>query len=180
MGREKLIDRKALLDAAENIIHQRGAGGLTINAVAKAVGITKGGVQYCFGTKDALVDALFERWGESYDGLFEKTVGKQSTPRQRLVAHIEATSQADQTAGAKAASLLAGLMRPPGQLSSTREWYASRLHGVESTSTEGRKARLAFLAAEGAFLLRYMGFMEMDEETWTEAYDDIRGLIEQD
>ena len=39
------------------------------------MGITKGGVQYCFGTKDALIDAIFERWGKAYDSLFEAVAG---------------------------------------------------------------------------------------------------------
>lgn len=54
MGRRRTIDRDQLLDAAEAVIAREGAAGLTIDAVAKEMGITKGGVQYCFGTKDAL------------------------------------------------------------------------------------------------------------------------------
>ncbi len=61
MGRRRTIDRDQLLDAAEAVIGREGAAGLTIDAVAKEMGITKGGVQYCFGTKDALIDAIFER-----------------------------------------------------------------------------------------------------------------------
>ena len=61
MGRRRTIDRDQLLDAAEAVIAREGAAGLTIDAVAKEMGITKGGVQYCFGTKDALIDAIFER-----------------------------------------------------------------------------------------------------------------------
>ncbi len=64
MGRRRTIDRDQLLDAAEAVISREGAAGLTIDAVAKEMGITKGGVQYCFGTKDALIDAIFERWGK--------------------------------------------------------------------------------------------------------------------
>lgn len=51
MGRRRTIDRDQLLDAAEAVIAREGAAGLTIDAVAKEMGITKGGVQYCFGTK---------------------------------------------------------------------------------------------------------------------------------
>lgn len=63
MGRQRSIDRDKVLDAAEEIVATQGAAGLTIDAVAKAMGISKGGVQYCFGSKDALIDAMFDRWG---------------------------------------------------------------------------------------------------------------------
>lgn len=54
MGRRRTIDRDQLLDAAEAVIAREGAAGLTIDAVAKEMGITKGGVQYCFGTTFAI------------------------------------------------------------------------------------------------------------------------------
>lgn len=62
MGRQRIIDREKVLEAAEEIVINQGATALTIDAVAKAMGISKGGVQYCFGNKDALIDAMFERW----------------------------------------------------------------------------------------------------------------------
>ena len=54
-GRPRSIDRDKVLDAAEGIVAAEGAAGLTFDAVARAAGITKGGVQYCFGTKDKLI-----------------------------------------------------------------------------------------------------------------------------
>ncbi|VEA73956.1 Bacterial regulatory proteins, tetR family [Serratia rubidaea] len=51
MGRQRSIDRDRVLDAAEEIIATQGASGLTIDSVAKAMGISKGGVQYCFAVR---------------------------------------------------------------------------------------------------------------------------------
>jgi AcrR family transcriptional regulator len=58
MGRRQTIDREKVLAVAEDIVGQRGAAALTIDAVAKAAGITKGGVQSAFGTKEALIAAM--------------------------------------------------------------------------------------------------------------------------
>lgn len=80
MGRQRSINRDKVLDAAEEIVANQGAAGLTIDSVAKAMGISKGGVQYCFGSKDALIDAMFERWGKAYDTLFDAIAGR--TPRR--------------------------------------------------------------------------------------------------
>lgn len=44
MGRQRIIDREKVLEAAEEIVINQGATALTIDAVAKAMGISKGGV----------------------------------------------------------------------------------------------------------------------------------------
>ncbi len=51
MGRKRTIDRDWVLTVAERIVGERGASALTIDAVANAAGITKGGVQSSFGTR---------------------------------------------------------------------------------------------------------------------------------
>lgn len=81
MGRQRTIDRDKVLDAAENIVLNQGAAALTIDAVAKSMGISKGGVQYCFGNKDALIDAMFERWGYTYEQIFNREIEKDSSQK---------------------------------------------------------------------------------------------------
>ena len=38
---------------------------------------------------------------------------------------------------------------------------------------EGRRARLAFLATEGAFFLRFFGLLPMDQKQWDATFSDI-------
>lgn len=177
MGRRRTIDRDQLLDAAEAVIGREGAAGLTIDAVAKEMGITKGGVQYCFGTKDALIDAIFERWGKAYDSLFEAVAGKQPTPLTRVRAHAEATQRSDELSSSKAAALMAALIQTPEHLEGSNQWYRSRLEGLDLSAPEGRRARLAFLAVEGAFMLRYFRLMDIGQEEWDSMLDDVRALL---
>jgi AcrR family transcriptional regulator len=178
MGRRKTIDREALLDAAEEIVRTRGAAALTIDAVAKAVGITKGGVQYSFGTKDALIDALFERWGTSYLQQFHEIAGDNPDPVMTVRAHIEATRRSDESSNSKAASLMAALLQTPEHLASTRQWYRSRIATLDTATEEGRRARLAFLATEGAFILRFFGLLDIDEQEWANIFADITSMLE--
>ncbi|MFU0504823.1 TetR/AcrR family transcriptional regulator [Pseudaminobacter sp. NGMCC 1.201702] len=173
MGRRRSIDRDRVLDAAEEIVGRQGASALTIDAVAKAVGITKGGVQSCFGTKDALIDAMFERWGKTYDELFRELAGHGATPATAVRAHIEATHRSDDTSHAKAASLMAALLQTPEHLTSTRAWYRSRIAKLDMSTDEGRRLRLAFLATEGAFMLRFFGLMDIGAEEWQSIFRDI-------
>ncbi len=83
MGRPRTIDRDKVLEAAEAIVLREGATALTFEAVAKASGITKGGLQYCFGTKDDLVAALVERWMTAMDAELAESLPQGPTPWRR-------------------------------------------------------------------------------------------------
>lgn len=180
MARPRKIDRDQILDAAETLVRTRGAAGLTIDAVARACGITKGGVQYSFATKDALIDAMFARWDREYDRRFEARAGADAAPPERIRAHVHAMQEIDEVSMTKAASLMAALLQTPEHLASTRAWYAARLAGLDTTTPEGRRARLAFLACEGAFMLRFLRFMEMDEAEWQAIFADITAMLDED
>jgi AcrR family transcriptional regulator len=177
MGRQRSIDRDKVLDMAEEIVARQGAAGLTIDSVAKAMGISKGGVQYCFGTKDALIDAMFERWGKAYDRVFDAIAGESPSATTTVQAHMQATRSSDQASSAKAAGLMATLIQTPEHLDSTREWYHSRIAGLDLTTEEGKRARLAFLATEGAFMLRFFGLMNINQAQWDDMFADMQTLI---
>ncbi len=179
MGRRRTIDPDQVLDAAEKIVRSEGVAGLTIDAVAKAVGITKGGVQSCFGTKDALIDAMFLRWGTEFENDISAITGPQRTPGSIIRAHIDVTERTDDAESDRAAGMMAALLDTTEHLRRTQEWYASRLQGLDFASEEARRLRLAFLANEGAFLLRSFGFMKMSEQEWTDAFVDIKALMNQ-
>lgn len=177
MGRQRSIDRDKVLDMAEEIVANQGAAGLTIDSVAKAMGISKGGVQYCFGSKDALIDAMFERWGKAYDTVFDAIAGENPSATTAVQAHMQATRSSDQASSAKAAGLMATLIQTPEHLNSTREWYRSRIVGLDLTTEEGRRARLAFLATEGAFMLRFFGLMDIGQQEWDAMFADMQALV---
>ena len=173
MGRRKTIDRDEVLRVAEEIVATGGVGSLTIDAVATAAGITKGGVQSCFKNKESLIDAMLKRWQKTYDSSIESLAGEEAAPEARIAAHVESTRVYDAASQGKAASLLAALIDSPDHLQSVRGWYRKRLEGIDVSTEEGRRARLAFLATEGAFFLRFFGFMDIDEAEWQTLFADI-------
>lgn len=176
-GRPRSIDRDRLLDAAEEIVRREGAAALTIDAVAKAMGVTKGGVQYAFGTKDALVQAIFDRWDETYASAMGAIVAPGADPLEHIRGHVEVTRRSDADDNAKCAAILAALMRSPDTLKHPRRWYRERIEGLDLSDPAARRARLAFLATEGAFMLRFFGLLEMDESEWHDMFADIETLL---
>lgn len=53
--------RESVLDAFESILIDEGERAATIEATARAAGVSKGGLLYHFGSKDALEQGLLER-----------------------------------------------------------------------------------------------------------------------
>lgn len=61
MTREANASRRAILDAAESLVRQRGGRATTVDAVARAAGCAKGLVHYHFGTKKELLTQVVAR-----------------------------------------------------------------------------------------------------------------------
>ena len=43
------------------------------------MGISKGGVQYCFNSKEAMIDAMFEHWEGGYEARFNQVVANDNS-----------------------------------------------------------------------------------------------------
>jgi AcrR family transcriptional regulator len=77
--------RSALLDAAMQVVAERGLRGLTHRAVATAAGVTHGLVRHYFGTVDAL---LLEALATQVERDIEAAPPRLSGPLDRLADHV--------------------------------------------------------------------------------------------
>lgn len=177
-GRPRSIDRDKVLDAAETIVMQSGAAGLSIDAVARAAGITKGGVQYCFGTKDNLIQAMIQRWGESFETEVLGNAGENPSPRAIVRGHLMATRDTDDAEHSRSAVMMTALLQSPEQVAATRNWYNERLAGLDLADPKDRKAAVALLAGEGAFFLKAFGLVDLDARKWDALFGEILKLAD--
>jgi len=175
MSRPKSIDRGLVLDAAERIVIEQGASHLTFESVAQAVGVTKGGIQSCFGTKEGLVTAMLTRWGENYDEAV-RHLPESSGPFQDARDHVRLTAVSHDL-NARSASLLAALMQSKEQVAFARNWYARHAEGFDLQTEAGRRARVAFFATEGIFLLRYLGLADIAQADWDGFFKDVEHTL---
>jgi AcrR family transcriptional regulator len=178
MGRRQTIDRDALLDAAERVVLRQGAGQLTIDAVAAEAGVSKGGVLYAFPSKDALINAVFNRVFEAMDELAEAVIADfGDTPQNRILGHVEASRGADTLLTERSIALIVNFMRSPEYRAGASDYYRGLLDKLDTTTVAGRKARLALLACEGALLLHGFEFYPLTPEDWQAIHDDIKALL---
>ncbi|MGQ3214184.1 TetR family transcriptional regulator [Shinella sp.] len=175
-GRPRSIDRDKVLDAAESIVVESGAAGLSFEAVARAAGITKGGVQYCFGTKENLIRAMIERWGNGFEAEVTAHAGSDRSPRAIIRGHLAASRDSDEAEHSRSAAMMTALLQSPDQVASTRIWYTQRLAELDMENEADRKAVLAFLAGEGAFLLKAFGLIDLTQAQWAALFSDMLAL----
>src|SRR5207247_1846936 len=83
--------RDSILDAAEELFAQYGAGAVSIRSVNAAAGLAPAGVHYHFGNKDALTVAVLRRRGDQvtrrhFELLAALENKKRSNPRDLVTA----------------------------------------------------------------------------------------------
>ena len=178
MGRRKTIDREKVLDAAEKIIFEQGSASLTIDTVAKAANITKGGIQSCFGTKDAMIDAMLQRCWAHYGLQIQAANPAAQSPEEIIQAHISVTADETDNNTSRAASLIANMLQSPDRLNTAQQWYTDRWQELSQINPDKiQQYRLAFLATEGIFFLKHFNLMKLDEAEWDQYFLEIQALI---
>jgi AcrR family transcriptional regulator len=65
-----------VLNAAEVVVARDGVAGLTLEAVAREAGVSKGGLLYHFPSKSALITSIVERLGQRCDSEQTKAIDK--------------------------------------------------------------------------------------------------------
>ncbi|HEV7457389.1 MAG TPA: TetR/AcrR family transcriptional regulator [Roseococcus sp.] len=177
MARPRRIDREQLLDRAEAVVAAEGTAALTFGRVAAAAGLPKASVQSAFGTREALIEAMLARWLRVEAERFAHLAGPDPSPRARVLGHLRSVATETPEASTRMAALLAALTEAGLASGSLAEWYASRIGDLSAQDEEGRRLRLAFLAAEGAFSMRHLAGFPIREEVWREVFEDLERLV---
>lgn len=73
--------------------------------------------------------------------------------------------------------MLAILMQSEGRLEQCRQWYQEQFDRMKLSSVKQQRLRLAFLAAEGAFMLRCFGFAEISDKDWQSIFRNIESIL---
>lgn len=144
--------REAVLQAALTILTRDGAGRLTLDAIAKESGVSKGGLMHQFPSKDAVLVALMQREIGRVEALAQNFLTEHGTTLRHpmLAAHI-ATSREVISAPAFALSFaIFGLLaQDPELLAGSRARDAARLAAIKGEAADPDLAILRWLAARG-------------------------------
>ena len=166
MGRKRVIDQQAILDAAERVVGRDGAANLTLDAVAKEAGVNKASVIYDHKTKQALIEAVvdraFERDGAHHSRI-EAQIGDEPDRaiRGRILAAAEPPPEEFR---AVALNLSAALVLDAGLREKMQSSQATTIDRILERSPSPRGALLAYLALEGLKFLEHLDFHHFPPE----------------
>ena len=158
--RRRLAQRPDLiLDAADDVLRGGGARALTMDAVAAAAGISKGGVLHHYASKEALISALVARELMRLRGEIAEHARATGSVRSALLAQVRGSS-CDQDAYSRA--LLLASFEQPQALTGYREFVTRTLADLRAGGPPGA-GMAVFFALLGLVMGRALGFHDLSQ-----------------
>ena len=152
------IVHRALLDHAAKLAVEHGLAAVTVQAVAEAAGVTKGGLLHHFPSKQALINAVFADLLEALDRQLDARIAADPEPNGAFTrAYLDSVFaiEPEDNAAVWAALAISMLTAPPlRQL--WADWVAGRQ--ARHRETDGSLTLAAIrLAADGIWLADLTG-----------------------
>ncbi len=171
--------RDRILDAATEVLLRDGAQALTLEAVARQAGVSKGGLLYHFASKQALVAGMVDRLVSQFDAALA-SAGDEPGAATRV--YLAATvGQKPEAAGAVAdrttAALFAAALVEPDALIPLREIYARWQRRLENDGIDPAVATAVRLAVDGWWLARLADLAPPQGELHERVYAVLTELI---
>ncbi len=107
--------RTSILEAAIRVAERDGVTGVTLESVAEAADLTKGGLMYHFPTKEALLLGIQQHVAQAWESEMVAACGKsadQATPEEKLAAYAQVATQSASSADLASCSTSPGTRRP--------------------------------------------------------------------
>ena len=167
--------RTRVLDAARQIVMERGAGALTYEELVEASGVTRGGITYHFATKQDLLRALIEYDLQHWDAAeAAHRPDDEPEPLADLLAFLRVHTAADSDRRRFVAGMVSAAMHDPSVLEPARAYEAERFAASGGDDTALRQ-QLLRLAAMGMFWADFFHCPELPESLKAR----LRALLEQ-
>ncbi|MCC5979565.1 MAG: TetR family transcriptional regulator [Salinarimonas sp.] len=156
--------RDGILDAAQRVAARDGAGHVTLDAVAREAGVSKGGVLYHFPGKDALISGMLERLIAEFEAEIARLRAEfAGGPNPSLRAMIAACGGMCDIERPVAMAILAAGAQNPDLLAPLRASIGEHLQRLEAECPDPDSAFLLCAAADGMMFQHILGIAPYDE-----------------
>lgn len=151
--KQPLAVRRALLDEVTQLAVTRGLQAVTVQAVADAAGVTKGGFMHHFPHKQALIDTLFAELLAQLGQELDEFIAADPEPYGAFTrAYVQATLALDWEGSANPVASLSVLMLTDATLREAwAQWFNARLRYHHATDGS-LELVIVRLAADGIWL----------------------------
>lgn len=167
--------RKAVLQAALTIIARDGPARLTLDAIARESGMSKGGLTHQFPTKEAVLKALLEHQIEHFGDFTARYLAEAgaASAQPQLAAQIATLREAITQPGSVALAILGALTQDPGLLSQTRDASGKTVDAIKAEAADPQLALLRWAAAQGLTLMSLFGLNPLTDQERDQLFDRL-------
>ena len=152
--------RERIRAAAQALVAEQGSANLTLEAVAKGAGISKGGLLYHYANKQALLEGMLEDLLAKREALFLSNVANHNS-RDQLQSMIEAEFSLTAAERATANAILAAGAEDPQLLDPARDYFKLLFAHIDTASDDTASAMTVVLALQGMQLLETIGLHQL-------------------
>ncbi|MBR0784572.1 TetR/AcrR family transcriptional regulator [Bradyrhizobium iriomotense] len=158
--------RNAALEAAIAIIARDGPGRLTLDAIARESGLSKGGVMHQFRTKEAVLKALLERQMAHFEEFSTHYMAKVSatSANPNLATQLATIREAATTPNSAALALVAAMVENPSLMALPRELESKRMAAIKEEAADPDLAMLRWAGALGLLLSSLFGMSPLSKD----------------
>ena len=162
--------------AAREVVAQQGAGKLTLDAVAKDAGVSKGGLLYHYQSKRALLEGMLEDLLLERGALFSS---EEKSPDGRAKLKLLIETEFALTTGERAAaqSILAAGAEDPALLDPARNYFKLLFKQIGNGSDDPELSTAVALALQGMQLIETIGLYKFKEEEKLRLKDRLLELV---
>ena len=154
--------RAKILAAAAELVKEKGAAHISIEAIARRAGLSKGGLLYHFPKKDALLQALVELHMAEVDAMLADVEAANGQRRTNAVARalVELFREKACEHNEKFEGVLMAFAENPHLLDPVRRHEKRLIERIRNTAADHELSLIALLVIEG---IRALGLFEMSD-----------------
>ncbi|MRG55274.1 TetR family transcriptional regulator [Phyllobacterium sp. SYP-B3895] len=171
--------RDKILQAAAEITKEVGPVNLSLDAVAKRAGLSKGGLLYTFPTKAKLLEGLVEQHVSEFDQSLRREEASRNFGPNSVVLAVIAVYRAEFVCNEPEPSgILAAIANDPGFLEPIRRYNKQLLQRMRENAADPMLAMMVFLTIEGLRSLKLFEMNVLDRAEQIAAIDRLKNLFE--
>ncbi|MEC0235721.1 TetR/AcrR family transcriptional regulator [Paenibacillus kribbensis] len=177
---KKELKRELILKAASLIVHEEGVEKLTLEAVAKKAGISKGGLLYHFPNKDALILGMVEQLSTSFVTEFNERAQNDMHSKGRWTrAYMNTSLSGDQDVNDLYTALSAAQFTNPQMLKLLQDEYANIQNKIENDELDPVRSTIVRLAMDGLWFAEMFGLAPPNGEMRQKMMEELKTYIKE-
>lgn len=166
-----------LLEAAAQVVREKGASQLTLEAVAEKANVSKGGLLYHYPNKSMLLAAMVTHLMESFEEAMESQIAQSESEITWLEAFVAMSFDPNHSQLVESAGILAAVANDPSLLEPLRERYKVWQAQAEASGLDPNLATIIRLAADGLWFTELFDVSPLTDEQRSQVLDTLLTLI---